>query len=88
MELVFSKSTETVFDSFNSMDPLWLLFRLETVSCWEKDESDYYVKDYLNSYKLKKEISEKIAANINKSFTLPIELPKGDFLMLKLSMTL
>lgn len=30
IELVLSKSTETVFDSFNSTDPLWLLFSDET----------------------------------------------------------
>jgi hypothetical protein len=30
MEFVFSKSTETVFDSLSSTEPLWLLFRLDT----------------------------------------------------------
>lgn len=30
MEFVFSKSTETVFDSLSSTDPLWLLLRLDT----------------------------------------------------------
>lgn len=40
MEFVFSKSTETVLDSFNSTDPLWLLFRLETVGDNERNKKD------------------------------------------------
>lgn len=48
MEFVFSKSTETVLDSFSSTDPLWLLFRLETAE--EKQKFRFEATGVLSSF--------------------------------------